>query len=150
MISPRYLVTAWLLAAVAGAASPDRNIRIDALVVTKAELRRHLAAPEGDRFRPATYAELEASRGTAQPDYLVVRFQMTTPGHYFGEAEASIDGNRNGTKLNVVLHFNPGWVEYFIPLDGLAWRSLEFVDAKPRVRRGGPVVAVGWNRLESK
>lgn len=146
----RYLVVAGLLAAVAGAVPLDRKIKIDALVVTEAELRRHMAAPEGDELRPATYADLEASRGAAQPDYLVMRFMMTTPGHYSGEVEARVDGNRNGTKLNVVLHFNPGWVEYFIPLDGLGWRSMEIVGDKPRLRSGGPVVAVGWNRLESK
>jgi hypothetical protein len=150
MKNPRHLILACVLAVTAAAAPLQDNIRIDALVVTKAELRRHMAAPEDDRLRPATYADLEASRGAAQPDYLVVRFLTSAPGHYSGEAEAKIDGNKHGTKLNVALHFNKGWVEYFIPLDGLGWRSHERVGAEIQLRAGTPGVVVIWNHLETK
>lgn len=146
----RYLVLACLLVTAASAAPLKHGIKIDALIVTKTELRRHMAALADDRFRPATYADLEASRGEAQPDYLVVRFLTTVPGHYSGEAEAKIDGNKHGTKFNVVLHFNQGWVEYFIPLDGPGWRSQERDGTNVRIRKGGPLVVVEWNHLDSK
>jgi len=136
-----YLVLASVFAITARAASFKDNITIDALIVTKAELRRHMAAPDDDRLRPATYAELGASRGAAQPDYLVVRFLTTVPGHYFGEAEARINGAKHGPKLNVLLHFNKGWVEYFIPLDGYGWSIRQ---------EGGPTVIVDWNSLDAK
>ncbi len=134
---------------VADAAPLKDRIKIDALIVTKAELRRHMAAPEDDRLRPATFADLEASRGAEQPDYLVARFLASVPGHYSGEAVATIDGNKNGPKLEVMLHFNKGWVEYFIPLDGLAWRSVDRDGTGIRHREGSPLVTVNWNRLES-
>lgn len=150
MTTLRSLPLLLLLAVTVGAAPLKDNITIDALIVTKAELRRHMAAPENDPFRPATYADLQASSGPAQPDYLVVRFLAKVPGHYFGEAEAKIDDNRSGTKLNVVLHFNKGWVEYFIPLDGLGWANMERDGAMMKIKSGGPTVIVNWNRLESK
>jgi hypothetical protein len=124
------------------AAPLEDNIASEALLVTKAELRRHLAADAGDAFRPATYAELEASRGEAQPDYLVLRFKLKKPGHYYGQVEARIDGRKQGTRQEVVLHFNRGWVEYFIPLDGGVY-------AMPGAP-GGPTVAVAWNELQAK
>lgn len=130
-----------LISAVASAAPLEEKIVAEGLIVTKAELRRHMAAPEGDGWRPASYSDLQMSRGEAQPDYLVVRFRSVIPGHYFGEAEAKFNGARHGTKLNVVLHFNKGWVEYFIPLDGIAW---------PMQKDGGPSVVVTWNKLETK
>jgi hypothetical protein len=130
------------LALGASAAALQDNLVSEALIVTKAELRRHLAAPEDDPWRPATYADLAASRGPAQPDYLVVRFRPKVPGHYDGEAEARLNGAKHGTKLNVTLHFNPGWVEYFIPFDGVMYGP----DQKP----GGPTVTVSWNRLQAK
>lgn len=139
--NPTSFALACLLAVPAFAGQLAENIKVEALVVTKAELRRHLAAPDNDPWRPATYNELEASRGPAQPDYLVMRFLASVPGHYYGEVEARIDGAKHGTRQNVVLHFNPGWVEYFIPLDGRAW---------PIRRPGGPTVAVNWNSLDAK
>ena len=150
MTTVRFLTFLLVLVGTVGAAPLKDHITIDALVVTKAELRRHMAASEDDRFRPATYADLQASSGPGQAVYLVVRFLAKTPGHDFGEAEARIDGNRNGTKLNVMLHFNKGWVEYFIPLDSLGWRSMERDGTMIKLRSGGPAVVVDWNRLESK
>jgi len=145
-----YLVLVFLAATASGAAPLQDNIKIDALIVTKAELRRHLVAPEDDHFKPATYRDLEASSGAAQPDYLVVRFQTKVPGHYAGEAEARIDGNKHGFKLNVLLHFNRGWVEYFIPLDGLGWWGMERTGTSMRLKEGGPTVKVDWNSLHSE
>ena len=124
------------------AAPLQDSIVSEALIVTKAELRRHFSAPDADPWRPATYADLVASRGPGQPDYLVVRFQLQVPGHYFGEAEAKINGAKNGTKLNVMLHFNRGWVEYFIPLDGIIYG--------PSTDSGIPTVQVTWNSLKAK
>jgi hypothetical protein len=124
------------------AASLQDNLICEALIVTKAELRRHMSSSEDDQLRPATYGDLEASRGPGQPDYLVVRFRQQVPGHYFGEAEARIDGSKHGTKLNVTLHYNKGWVEYFIPLDGVMYGSPG--------KAGGPAVAVTWNNLKAK
>jgi len=118
------------------------NIKVEAMIVTKAELHRHLSAGDSDRFRPATYAELAASRGAGQPDYLVMRFLELKPGHYSGEVEARIDHNANGIKQTVTLHFNKDWVDYFIPLDG-------FIYGVPG-RPGSPAVSVSWNRLEAK
>jgi hypothetical protein len=136
------LACLFALALGASAASLEANLVSEALIVTKAELRRHLSAPEDDAWRPATYADLEASRGPGQPDYLVVRFQQKVLGHYTGEAEARINGDKHGTKLNVMLHFNKGWVEYFIPLDGLMYGGF----GKP----GSPTVTVAWNSLQAK
>ena len=138
----RFLTLFGVLATAAVAASLKDNIRIEALIVTKAELRRHMGAPAEDQLRPATYAELEASRGPSQPDYLVVRFLTTVPGHYTGVAEAKIDRSRGGTRLNVMLHFNKGWVEYFIPLDGMVYSVFP--------KRGSPMVTVSWNTLEAE
>lgn len=128
----------------ASAASLEANLVSEALIVTKAELRRHLSAPEDDPWRPATYADLAASRGPGQPDYLVVRFRQKVPGHYFGEAEVRINGAKHGTRLNVTLHYNKGWVEYFIPLDGGMYGYGP--DQKP----GGPTAAVSWHSLKAK
>lgn len=139
-----------LLVLPSSAANPRDNITIEALIVTKAELRRHMAAPEDDKFRPASYADLEASRSPSQPDYLVVRFLATVPGHYFGEAEAKIDGGKRGVKVNVTLHFNRGWVEYFIPLDGLAWQGMEHDGTNLRRKPGSPAVNVDWISLQAK
>lgn len=130
------------LALGASAASLEDNLVSEALIVTKAELRRHLAAPESDPWRPATYADLAASRGPAQPDYLVVRFRQKVLGHYYGEAEVRINGAKHGTRLNVVLHYNGGWVEYFIPLDG----GMYGPDHQP----GGPAASVSWINLKVK
>lgn len=138
----RYIAAIFALVAAAAAAPLKDSIKIEAMIVTKAELRRHMSAPEEDRLRPATYADLEASRGSAQPDYLVVRFLEIRPGHFWGEAEARIDSSRGGTKLNVVLHFNRGWVEYFIPLDGGIYSTPN--------KEGGPVVSVTWNSLQAE
>ncbi len=145
-----FIALACALAVTASAASPKEKITIDALIVTKAELRRHLAAPEDDPWRPATFADLAASRDVAQPDYLVVRFLATQRGHYWGEVETKIDGAKRGIKLDVTLHFNRGWVEYFIPLDGHGWRSVERNGTGIQPRKGGPTVTVDWNRLYSK
>jgi hypothetical protein len=123
-------------------AKPELHITAEALIVTKAELRRHMAASEDDAFRPATYRELDDARGPAQPNYLVVRFRTKTPGHYSGEAEARINGAKHGTKLNVMLHYNQGWVEYFIPMDSVMYG--------PPNKEGSPKVAVIWNSLETK
>lgn len=139
---PRLVLLFLVLIPIVVASPLAENITAEALIVTKAELRRHMAAADDDVFRPATYGELEASRGEAQPDYLVVRFRPKRPGHYSGEAEARIDGARHGTKLNVVLHYNKDWVEYFIPLDGVMYGG--------RGHEGSPKVAVTWNRLETK
>jgi hypothetical protein len=136
------LVAAFFASFTLAPASPLADlITAEALIVTKAELRRHMAAGDDDVYRPATYQELAASRGAAQPDYLVVRFLMKTPGHYSGEAEVRINGAKHGTKLNVMLHFNKGWVEYFIPMDGVMY-------GQPK--EGSPSVMVGWNKLEAK
>jgi len=136
----QFLALFGVLTTAAVAASLKDNIRIEALIVTKAELRRHMGAPVEDQLRPATYAELEASRGPSQPDYLVVRFLTTVPGHYTGVAEAKIDRSRGGTKLDVLLHFNKGWVEYFIPLDSRIYSVFP--------KQGGPSVTVSWISLE--
>ncbi|MDQ5977951.1 MAG: hypothetical protein QG602_923 [Verrucomicrobiota bacterium] len=136
------LACLFALALGASAASLEANLVSEALIVTKAELRRHLSAPEDDAWRPATYTDLEASRGPGQPDYLVVRFKQKVLGHYSGEAEARINGAPHGNKLNVMLHFNKGWVEYFVPLDGLIYGGF----GKP----GGPTVTVVWNSLHAK
>jgi hypothetical protein len=117
-------------------------ITAEALIVTKAELRRHMAASDDDSFRPATYQDLAATQGAAQPDYLVVRFLTKKPGHYSGEAEARINGAKHGTKLNVMLHYNKGWVEYFIPMDSVIYGRPD--------KAGSPQVAVVWNQLETK
>jgi hypothetical protein len=138
----RSLTIICLLWSTAGAAVLEERIQIEALIVTKAELRRHMGATETDALHPATYAELIASRGAAQPDYLVVRFFTSKPGHFSGEAEASIDGQKQGTKLNVVLHYNKGWVEYFVPLDGVIFSS--------RKKEGSPTVTVKWNKLNTE
>lgn len=138
----QYLVLSLSLMAMAGAASLENNIKSEAAIVTKAGLRAHVAAGDGAPLRPATYAELGASRGEAQPDYLIVRFKLIQPGHYSGEAEARIDGSKNGTKLNVALHFNKGWVEYYIPLDGVMYGPLASKDS--------PLVTVQWNSLQAK
>lgn len=137
-----YVVLSLALALTSRAASLSDGIKAEAIIVTKAELRRHLSAQEGDQFRPSSYADLEASRGSDQPDYLVVRFLELKPGHYFGEAEARIAGNPNGVRLNVMLHFNKGWVEYFIPLDGLIYGMHGQV--------GHPEVSVTWKSLHAK
>ena len=142
----RYLALICILAVAAGAAPLKDNIKIEAMIVTKAELRRHMSAQEDDHFKPATYADLQASSEHAsgdskQPDYLVVRFLTVVLGHYSGEAEAKIDGSIHGTRINVVLHFNKGWVEYFIPLDGLAWSPF---------KKGSPTVSVTWNKLTTE
>lgn len=136
-----YIAFLCVIVATVSAASLEERIVAEAIIVTKAELRRHMAASETDAWRPASYADLEASRGDKQPDYLVVRFRSVVPGHYYGEVEAKVDGAKHGTKLKVVLHYNRGWVEYFIPLDGLSW---------PMRKEGGPVVAVTWNSLKTK
>jgi hypothetical protein len=71
-----------------------------------------------------------------------VRFRADVPGHYTGEAEVRIDGAVSGTKLNVMLHYNPGWVEYFIPWDGAVFSLPD--------RDGTPSLEVSWNRLRVK
>ncbi|HEX2860191.1 MAG TPA: hypothetical protein VHN79_01070 [Lacunisphaera sp.] len=142
MSIPQFIALFFALAPGIHAASLRENITSEAFLVTRAELRRHFAAPDDDAWRPASYADLEASRGTAQPDYLVVRFRAKVPGHYYGEAEARIDRRKHGQKIAVVLHFNPGWVEYFIPLDG----GVYAMPATP----GSPIVTVIWNELRAK
>jgi len=142
MKSIRYAALSFALALTAHASSLSESIKVDAMIVTKAELRRHMSAQEGDQLRPSSYADLEASQGAAQPDYLVVRFLELKLGHYFGEAEARIADNPNGFKLNVMLHFNKGWVEYFIPLDGMIYAV--------RGKAGSPAVLVTWNSLHAK
>lgn len=137
-----HLVLLFTLALTAGASSLSERIKVDAMIVTKAELRRHMSAQASDQLRPSSYADLEASQGAAQPDYLVVRFLELVPGHYFGEAEARIADNSNGLKLNAMLHFNKGWVEYFIPLDGLIYGV--------RGKTGSPEVSITWNSLHAK
>jgi hypothetical protein len=62
------LILSCLLSAVTFAASIEANITIEAMIVTKAELRRHMAAPIDDIWRPASYADLERSRGEAQQE----------------------------------------------------------------------------------
>ena len=124
------------------ASSLSDRIQVEAMVVTKAELRRHMAADVNDQLQPSSYSELFASQGDSQPDYLVVRFHELIPGHYFGEAEAQVNEGPRGIKLNVVLHFNKGWVEYFIPLDG-------YIYGMPG-KQGAPVVTVKWNSITSK
>lgn len=136
-----YIAFLCLIAATTSAASLEDKIVAEAIIVTKAELRRHMAASEDDAWRPASYADLEASRGDKQPDYLVVRFRSIVPAHYYGEVEAKIDGAKHGIRLDVVLHYNRGWVEYFIPLDGRSW---------PVRKDGGPSVVVTWNSLKTK
>lgn len=137
------LVAALLLSATSAfSAGLADQITAEGLLITKAELRRHFAAPEDDAFRPATYAELYAALGPAQPNYLVVRFHMKTQGHYYGEAEARINGAKHGTRLNVMLHFNNGWVEYFIPMDSVIF-------GLPN-KEGSPSVTVVWNELKIK
>ena len=129
---------------------PQEHIEIQAMIVTKAELRRHMSAPENDHFRPATYAELAASRGAAQPDYLVVRFLTTVPGHFNGESEAFIDGSRHGYKFTSALHFNKGWVEYFFPLDGVIYADRNKHDGDPTLSGNSPNVSVNWSRLSQE
>lgn len=138
----RFSILFLALTSLQGAAPLADNITAEAFVITKAELRRHMAADETDPFRPATYHELTAALGPGQPSYLVVRFLMKQPGHYSGEAEAKINGGKTGTKLNVMLHFNQGWVEYFIPMDSVMFG--------PSNKAGCPEVAVTWNSLQAK
>jgi len=146
----RYVALLLLLtAAVRGAGLADK-IQIEALVVTRAELRRHFAAAEDDAWRPATFEDLTKSQGLAQPDYLVVRFRTSVPAHYNGEAEAKIDGGMWRTRLNVTLHYNKGWVEYFIPLDAVGWRFTERNGTSLHVRIGRPAVVVEWLSLKTE
>jgi hypothetical protein len=126
----------------AHAAPLEDSLASEAMIVTKSELRRHMSAPDDDQLRQATYAELAASRGIGQPDYLVLRFRMKVPAHYFGQAEARLHGHKNGWRQDVVLHFNKGWVEYFIPLDGVMYA--------PDGTEGGPMLSVTWNSLKAK
>jgi hypothetical protein len=135
-----YLAAALALSVAGLAAGLEKNITAEAAIVTKAGLRAHVAAGDDAPLHPATYAELAAALGDSQPSYLIVRFKTTVPGHYSGEAEARRDGGINGTKLNVVLHYNKGWVEYYIPLDSVSFPQ------KP----GSPSVTVHWNKLETK
>lgn len=130
------------LATTATAAPLEDNIEVDALLVTKAELRRHMSASETDQFIPATYSDLAATRGEAQPDYIVLRFKTTVLGHYSGEVQALINDSKNGLKVNVTLHYNKGWVEYFIPMDGVIYGMQR--------TKGSPTVSVKWNRLRVK
>jgi hypothetical protein len=140
----KLLYLTFLLALTIGThgASPENHIASEAMIVTKSELRRHMSARDDDQLKPATYADLAASRGESQPDYLVLRFRMKVPGHYFGQAEARIHGHKNGWRQDVVLHFNKGWVEYFIPLDGVMYAA----DGA----EGGPMLSITWNSLKTK
>jgi hypothetical protein len=136
-----------------GAVPLQENIKIEAMIVTKTELRRHMAAPEDDKFRPATYAELSSIKPnpgrSEQPDYLVVRFLTTNPGHYDGEAEAMVDGGRTYRyKFSVMLHFNRGWVEYFIPVESITYFERANEKGLFFPSKNCPVVTVRWNRLQ--
>ncbi|MBP9913243.1 MAG: hypothetical protein KBF26_07520 [Opitutaceae bacterium] len=125
-----------LLAGPASAALED-TIRIEALLVTKAELRRHMAADESDALRPSTRVELHAAyEKLQQPVYLVVRLLPDQPGHYTGQLEVRVDNQHRAT-VPVALHYTKGWVEYFVPLSGITYaiklNSLGVMEGSPRV-----------------
>ncbi len=120
------------------------------MIVTKAELRRHLSADAKDRFRPSTRAELAAAYSDLkQPVYLVARFLPDTPGHYTGSYEVRCDGQLRAS-IPVGLHFTEGWVEYFIPLSGLVY-AIDFTGPNMgRVKAGRPAVSGKWVGLSQE
>lgn len=133
---------------VAFAAPLQDRIKIEAVIVTKAELRRHLSATDDDQIIPSSRKELNSAyEDLKQPAYFVVRFLPDRPGHYTGDLEIKIDAQHRIT-LPVALHYTEGWVEYFIPLSGMLYARKhnspwEFVE-------GSPVVAMKWIGLAQK
>lgn len=141
----------WLFVAVGHAwpYSVDK-IKVEAVVVTKAELRRHMAAEEGDSLKPSTREELtSAYQDLKQPVYLVVRFLPDAPGHYWGEIEVQVDA-MGRAKIPVALHYTDGWVEYFIPLSGVVYAINRDGSHIGRAKEGCPVVTTKWTKLEAK
>jgi hypothetical protein len=126
------------------------KIRVETMIVTKAELRRHWSAGEKDRFRPSTRAELAAAYSDLkQPVYLVARFLPDMPGHYTGRYEVRCDGQLRAS-IPVGLHFTQGWVEYFIPLSGLVY-AIELTGPNMgRVKEGRPAVSGKWVGLSQE
>jgi len=120
------------------------NIQFEAMVVTKAEFQRHMSASVNDRLRPATYAELAALRGSAQPDYLVVRVLATGSGSWDGEGIAKIDGREPGYKFTTKTGVPKEWVEYLIPVDGAIYGDRKEAGNGPIVSENSPVVSVSW------
>jgi len=140
-----YIILVYVFVALTVDASllKDR-IKIDAVLVTKAELRRHMSATENDRIIPSTRKELKSAyTDLKQPVYLVVRLFPDVPGHYTGELEINVDGYRT-TEFLVALHFTRGWVEYFIPLSGIAYKRDPI---NPKSWDESPVVTAKWMRL---
>ena len=126
------------------------RIRVETIIVTKAELRRHLSAEEKDRFRPSSRAELQAAyRNLKQPVYLIARFLPDTPGHYTGRYEVRCDG-QVVAEIPVALHYTEGWVEYFIPLSGMVY-TIELNGPKVgSPKEGGPSLSGKWFGLSQE
>ncbi len=142
-----WILTFALLTGPASAALED-TIRVEALLVTKAELRRHMAADESDALRPSTRVELHAAyEKLQQPVYLVVRLLPDQPGHYTGELEAKIDNQYRAT-VPVALHYTKGWVEYYIPLGGISYAIK--LNSMGVLVEGSPRVATKWLTLAQK
>lgn len=126
------------------------SIRVETMIVTKAELRRHFSADEKDRFRPSTRAELAAAYSNLkQPVYLVARFLPDTPGHYTGRYEVRCDGQLRAD-IPVALHYTEGWVEYFIPLSGIVYTIDLTGPNSGRAKEGRPSVSGKWVGLSQE
>jgi hypothetical protein len=137
-----------LAASSADAARLEEAIKIEAVVVTKAELRRYMTAGENDSLRPSMRVELNAAyEELKQPVYLVVRFLPDRPGHYSGELEVKIDAQPRAI-IPVALHFTKGWVEYFIPLSGIVYARKR--EGPWELVEGSPVIATKWIKLDQK
>jgi hypothetical protein len=139
-----------VLAVVGHADTLAEKIRVETMMVTKAELRRHFSAVENDRFRPSSRAELQAAyRNLKQPVYLIARFLPDTPGHYTGRYEVRCDGQVVAA-IPVALHYTEGWVEYVIPLSGMVY-TIELGGPKPgNPKEGSPSLSGKWVGLSQE
>lgn len=141
----------WLSLVGAAMAAPlEKRIDVEAAIITKAELRRHVNAAADDRLRLATRAELLEHLTGNKIYYLVVRVFPKQPGLFWGELEVSVEG-RKRPKLEVSAYGNGEWAEYFIPLSG--WNYT--MEAKPGERtkspkEGPPEVTVRWLKLSAQ
>ncbi len=54
----RYAALSLALALTACASSLSEKNKVDAMIVTKTELKRHMSAQEGDQLRPSRYAKV--------------------------------------------------------------------------------------------
>jgi hypothetical protein len=130
-------------------ASPGQDrIKIEAVVVTQAELHRYMADGEERSLRPSTRAELESVYADLQqPVYLVVRLLPDVPGHYAGELEIKVDAQSRAV-LPVALHYPKGWVEYFIPLSGIVYARKR--NSPWELVAGNPIITTKWTELSQK